>query len=97
LKLQGETADWFYGALMDGGGEGWFPASLVARSRPVRGELSTQSFSSNSLTGNTLATNAYGAPPSVSFSSASGDVKMAQEPDAPAAVECVKGDNLKFV
>jgi hypothetical protein len=83
LVLKGDTADWFFGALVeDEKMEGWFPSSLVQRSRPVRGD-SLDSFSSSNLL-------MHSSSSSVSFSVSDLKQESAAPPPSEPMMECLK-------
>lgn len=91
LKTE-EDSEWFFGSLLsDPKVEGWFPARLVKRSRPVRGELAGgESFNSSFSEGGFPSSNNLMSPPSVTFNSASLAEFTAQQPAADVLLECIK-------
>ncbi len=97
LVLKGDSADWFFGAD-EAGREGWFPAAVVQRSRPSRGDSSLSSSSSLSLSlSSSLASHnsLMTSPPKpssssgVSFAALAAESRAAEQ--APEQVlECLK-------
>ncbi len=77
MQRVSRKGDWFFGTNKDNK-EGWFPESMVQRSRPQRGDNASMSSDNALMAGVTFSARADDSPPKI------------VAPPAETAVECIK-------